>query len=118
MRWSAIASLSNDVDKKELLATVEGMEWIRSEIIVSLSNDADKKELLVTIKDEASRAKIIASLGNDTDKKWSDLWYIYQPYGYNKTLAQMTDEERANRKKYESIDSMREFSKWYKEQKL
>ena len=42
-RWSAIASLSNDVDKKELLATVKGMEWIRAEIIVSLSNDADKK---------------------------------------------------------------------------
>lgn len=38
-------------------------------------------------------------LGNDTDKKWSDLWYIYKPYGYDKTLAQMTDEERANRKK-------------------
>lgn len=54
------------------------------------------------------------ALGNDTDKKWSDLWYIYQPYGYNKTLAQMTDEERANRKKYDSVDSMREFSKWYK----
>ena len=36
-------------------------------------------------------------LGNDTDKKWSDLWYIYQPFGYNKTLAQMTDEERKNR---------------------
>ncbi len=54
------------------------------------------------------------ALGNDTDKKWSDLWYIYQPCGYNKTLAQMTDEERANRKKYDSVDSMREFSKWYK----
>ena len=56
-------------------------------------------------------------LGNDTDKKWSDLWYIYQPYGYDKTLAQMTDEERANRIKYDSVDSMVEFSKWYKNQK-
>ena len=55
-------------------------------------------------------------LGNDTDKKWSDLWYIFKPYGYDKTLAQMTDEERANRIKYESIDSMKEFAKWYKEQ--
>ena len=53
-------------------------------------------------------------LGNDTDKKWSDLWYIYIPYGYDKTLAQMTDEERANRIKYESIDSMEEFAKWYR----
>lgn len=54
-------------------------------------------------------------LGNDTNKKWSDLWYIYKPFGYDKTLAQMTDEERANRTKYNSVDSMREFAKWYKE---
>ncbi len=54
-------------------------------------------------------------LGNDTDKKWSDLWYIYKPYGYEKTLAQMTEEERENRKKYKSIDSMKEFANWYKE---
>ncbi len=56
-------------------------------------------------------------LGNDTNKKWSDLWYIYIPYGYEKTLAQMTDEERANRNKFESIDSMKEFAKWYRENK-
>lgn len=54
-------------------------------------------------------------LGKDNDEKWSDLWYIFKPYGYDKTLAQMTDEERKNRKKYESIDAMSEFAKWYKE---
>ena len=52
-------------------------------------------------------------LGNDTDKKWSDLWYIFKPYGYDKTLAQMSDTERESRIKYKSVDSMREFSKWY-----
>lgn len=61
---------------------------------------------------EGTLAKQI--LGNYTDKKWSDLWYIYKPYGYDKTLAQMTDEERTNRIKYESVDSMKEFAKWYK----
>ena len=35
--------------------------------------------------------------GIDSDKKWSDLWYIFIPYGYDKTLAEMTDEERNNR---------------------
>lgn len=55
-------------------------------------------------------------LGNDTEKKWSDLWYIYKPYGYDKTLAEMTEEERANRIKYKSVDSMKEFAKWYREQ--
>ncbi len=53
-------------------------------------------------------------LGNDTNKKWSDLWYIYKPCGYEKTLAEMTDEERANREKINSIDSMQEFAKWYR----
>ena len=63
-------------------------------------------------KHEGTLSKQI--LGNDTDKKWSDLWYIFKPYGYEKTLAQMTDEERTNRTKYKSIDSMKEFAKWYK----
>lgn len=54
-------------------------------------------------------------IGQDTDKKWSDLWYIFKPHGYDKTLAQMTEEERENRIKYEAIDSMKEFAKWYRE---
>lgn len=53
-------------------------------------------------------------LGNDTEEKWSNLWYIFKPYGYDKTLAQMTSEERANRIKYESVDSFVEFAKWYR----
>ena len=53
-------------------------------------------------------------LGTDTAKKWSDLWYIYIPKGYEKTLAQMTDEERKNRKKFGNVDSMTEFANWYK----
>lgn len=57
-------------------------------------------------------------LGEDTDKKWSDLWYIYKPFGYDKTLAQMTEEERRNRIMYDSVDSMVEFAKWYREQKI
>lgn len=73
----------------------------------------DGKELYQFMgKDEGTLTDKI--LGNDSDKKWSDLWYIYKPYGYDKTLAQMTDDERANRIKYESVDSMKEFAKWYK----
>ncbi|MBR0426793.1 MAG: hypothetical protein IJK18_01135 [Clostridia bacterium] len=54
-------------------------------------------------------------IGNDTEKKWSDLWFVFKPAGYDKTLAQMTDEERKNRVKYKSVDAMGEFAKWYKE---
>lgn len=66
-------------------------------------------------------------IGIDTDKRWSDLWYIFIPKGYKKTLAQMTDEERELRniekenneelKKY-SISAMDEFVKWYKNEAL
>ena len=56
-------------------------------------------------------------LGNDTDKKWSDLWYIFKPEGYDKTLAQMTEEERIkreeNRANNHSVAAMEEFAKWY-----
>lgn len=57
-------------------------------------------------------------LGKDTDKKWSELWYIYKPLGYEKTLAEMTDKEREKRVKYESIDSMKEFAKWYRKENI
>ncbi len=55
--------------------------------------------------------------GTDTDKKWSSLWYIFMPYGYKKTLSEMTDTERLNRKPYKSVSSFDEFSKWYKNNK-
>lgn len=35
--------------------------------------------------------------GLNSDKKWSDLWYVFIPDNCNKTMAEMTDEERSNR---------------------
>ena len=97
-----------------ILKLMEGKENRNCKFTECLSY-YDGKELHQFMgKHEGTLSKQI--LGNDTDKKWSDLWYIFKPYGYDKTLAQMTDEERANRIKYESIDSMKEFAKWYKEQ--
>ena len=52
--------------------------------------------------------------GTDNNKKWSDLWYIYKPKGYDKTLAQMTDEERENRIRYDSVSSFDVFADWFK----
>ena len=52
-------------------------------------------------------------LGCDSVNKWSDLWYVFKPYGYDVTLAQMTDEERKNRSNVKNVDAMREFAKWY-----
>ncbi len=53
-------------------------------------------------------------LGLDRDKKWSDLWYIFIPYGYDLTLAEMSDEQRNNRKESShNINAIDEFNKYY-----
>lgn len=50
-------------------------------------------------------------------EKWSDLWYIFKPKGFNKTLAEMDLEERENRRKSDgSVQAMQEFAKWYENQ--
>jgi XTP/dITP diphosphohydrolase len=52
--------------------------------------------------------------GIDTEKKWSDLWYIFIPQGFNKTLAEMSDDERDNKKLIDkSTNALEEFAKWY-----
>lgn len=97
---------------KGILKLMEGKENRKCRFTECLSY-YDGEELHQFMgKHEGKLSKEI--LGNDTDKKWSDLWYIFKPYGYSKTFAQMTDEERANRIKYQSIDSMQEFAKWYR----
>ena len=97
---------------KGILKLMEGKENRKCRFTECLSY-YDGEELHQFMgKHEGTLSKEI--LGNDTDKKWSDLWYIFKPYGYSKTFAQMTDEERANRIKYESVDSMQEFAKWYR----
>lgn len=37
---------------------------------------------------------------------------------YDKTLAEMSEEERNNRERNESVNSMEEFAKWYKKEKI
>lgn len=54
--------------------------------------------------------------GIDREEKWSDLWYIFEPKGFDKTLAQMDAEERENRRKIDgSVQAMQEFAKWYEQ---
>ena len=45
--------------------------------------------------------------GLDRAEKWSDLWYISKPKGFDKTLAEMDSEERENRRKIDgSVQAM------------
>ena len=55
--------------------------------------------------------------GLDRAEKWSDLWYIFKPKGFDTTLAEMDSEERENRRKIDgSVQAMQEFAKWYENQ--
>ena len=55
--------------------------------------------------------------GLDREEKWSDLWYIFKPKGFDKTLAEMDSIERENRKKVDgSIQAMQQYAKWYEKE--
>lgn len=55
-------------------------------------------------------------MGKDAKQKWSDLWYIFIPEGYDITLAQMTEEQRKSRNElnecYGKLSATRQFAKW------
>ena len=56
-------------------------------------------------------------LGLNREEKWSDLWYIFKPLGFDKTLAEMDSKEREDRRKVDgSVQAMQEFAKWYEKQ--
>ena len=53
--------------------------------------------------------------GVDRDGKWSDLWYVFKPEHFDKTLAEMDDVERENRREIDGyVESMSVFAEWYK----
>ncbi len=52
-------------------------------------------------------------LGTEDIKMRSKLWFVFKPLGSDKTLAQMTDEERAQRKG-NHVSAKEAFANWYK----
>lgn len=55
--------------------------------------------------------------GDNIEKSLSNLWYIFIPNNHDKTLAQMTDEERNNRQDNHTSATL-EFINWYKNEYL
>ena len=54
--------------------------------------------------------------GLNRKEKWTDLWYIFEPKGFNKTLAEMDEYERENRKNVDgSYSAMEKFADWYQQ---
>jgi XTP/dITP diphosphohydrolase len=50
------------------------------------------------------------------DRAWSPLWKIFIPYGQTKTIAGMSDEERALWRKTRGNQSAEKFAEWYSTQ--
>ena len=106
--------------------TNRGSEWIYSYDYVpghfenrEITNPIDSVEYEI-VQFEGRHKGTLAKeiLGDYTDKKWSDLWYVFIPEGFTKTLAQMTDIERENRNAEHVEDSsFSKFAKWYKNNK-
>lgn len=56
--------------------------------------------------------------GSDSPDKWSDLWYIFIPCGFSKTLSEMTSEELDNKAIIDkSTSALEEFANWYRKEK-
>lgn len=52
--------------------------------------------------------------GKDKKERWSDLWYIFKPKGFEKTLAEMDDAERLGRRSKDgSYSALERFALWY-----
>ncbi|MDE6583343.1 MAG: hypothetical protein K2K31_01670 [Clostridia bacterium] len=53
--------------------------------------------------------------GNNPTEKWSELWYVFIPEGFDKTMAEMTEQERESLKTTET-DSLFKFANWFSKQ--
>lgn len=53
--------------------------------------------------------------GKHTDKKWSDLWYIFMPDHFDKTLAEFDKEDFKLHQSLKEDSAIKKFAGWYKE---
>ncbi len=93
-----------------ILKLMEGVEDRRCHFAESLAYfDGSELRLFAGIH-PGRLARTIS--GRDSEKKWSDLWYVFIPDGHRKTLAEMTDAERALPRPGR-VEAMEEFARWY-----
>ena len=61
-----------------------------------------------------SIGKISQSIrGNHTEKKWSDLWYIFIPDSFDKTLAEFDESDFKRHQNIKEDSAIKKFAKWY-----
>lgn len=54
-----------------------------------------------------------AVLGHYKAEQWSDLWYIFKPLTFDKTLAQFDDEDFIHYESLSKASAMTKFGQWY-----
>lgn len=52
-------------------------------------------------------------LGKNNENKWSDLWYIFKPLNFNKTLAQFNEEDFILYNSLKEPTCIEKFGTWY-----
>ncbi len=51
--------------------------------------------------------------GKENENKWSDLWYIFKPENFNKTLAEFTEEDFIVYDNLKEDSCIKKFGNWY-----
>jgi XTP/dITP diphosphohydrolase len=76
--------------------------------------DGDKLELFESI----GPAKLSNEIrGTEKEHKLSDLWYIVEPNGFGKTLAEFDDDDFKKHRKHREKSSLSIFGQWYEKHK-
>lgn len=72
--------------------------------------DGDKVEFF----ESKSPGRIAENIrGRNSENKWSDLWYIFIPEGFNKTLAEFNELDFVDRDKTKEDSCIKKFGLWY-----
>lgn len=102
------------------------LETIGTDGILKLMEDKDDKECEFRSccayydgKDmrffESKTVGIIAEeyRGEHTDKKWSELWHIFIPSGFKKTLAEFNDDDFEKYQSMKEDSAIKKFAMWF-----
>ena len=107
------SGVSSNIDK--LLSDMSNVEDRYCYFLDCLTYYDGKEYIQFFGKSEGTLSKEI--IGNKNKKAKSNLWYVFIPKNSYKTLAQMTDFERSNRKD-ERIDATIDFINWLNHNKV
>ena len=51
--------------------------------------------------------------GRENENQWSELWYIFKPQNFNKTMAEFSEEDFIEYHRLEEMTCTKKFGDWY-----